>query len=82
MFQRLSFPIKIGMGFGLIGLLLTLIGLARGAVPMNPASIAMALLIGAGVWFLVSWAVAVAAFDVESDIAANEQTIEADSDLP
>jgi hypothetical protein len=50
----------------------------RGTVPANPASIAIALLIGGGVWFLVSWAVATAAVDVETDIA--EEQDEAHSD--
>lgn len=62
---KLSLPIKIGLGFGLAGILLTLIGVARGNVPTNPASLAMALLIGGGVWFVVAWAVATAAVDVE-----------------
>jgi len=65
---KLSLPIKIGLGFGLAGIALTLVGIARGNVPPNPASIAMALLIGGGVWFVVSWAVATAAVDVERDI--------------
>jgi len=62
---KLSLPIKIGLGFGLAGIILTLIGVARGNVPTNPASLAMALLIGGGVWFVVAWAVATAAVDVE-----------------
>ncbi|MEM7537645.1 MAG: hypothetical protein AAF639_36075, partial [Chloroflexota bacterium] len=64
----ISSPLRIGLGFGLIGILLTLVGIARGNVPMNPASMGMALLIGGGMWFLVSWAVATAATDVEQDI--------------
>jgi hypothetical protein len=68
MWSKLSTPLKVGIGFGLIGLLLTIIGIARGNVPLNPASIGMALLIGGGVWFVVSWAVATAAVDVEQDI--------------
>ena len=63
---KLSLPIKIGIGFGLAGILLTLIGVVRGNVPTNPASLAMALLIGGGVWFVVAWAVATAAVDVEA----------------
>lgn len=66
--SKLSTPIKVGIGFGLIGLILTLIGIGRGNVPLNPASIGMALLIGGGVWFVVSWAVATAATDVDRDI--------------
>ncbi len=65
MLNNLSLPVKIGLGFGLLGLLLTVVGIFRGNVPTNPASIAVALLIGGGVWFVVSWAVATAAVDVE-----------------
>ena len=39
-----------------------------------PASIGMALLIGGGVWFVVSWAVATAASDVERDSEEAGQT--------
>ncbi len=67
-FRQLSLPIQIGLGFGLLGLVLTVIGIVRGNVPLNPASIAVALLIGGGVWFVVSWAVASAAVDVERDL--------------
>jgi hypothetical protein len=61
--------VKVGLIFGLIGLALTVVGIVRGTVPPNPASIAVALLIGGGVWFVVSWAVATAAVDVEQDLA-------------
>jgi hypothetical protein len=50
------------------------VGIVRGNVPLNPASIGMALLIGGGSWFLVSWAVAAAAVDVEADVAAAVET--------
>ena len=66
---RLSTQLKIGLAFGLIGIALTIVGIVRGTVPPNPGSIAVALLIGGGVWFLVSWAVATAAVDVEQDLA-------------
>jgi hypothetical protein len=65
--RRLSLPVKIGLGFGAAGLLLTIVGIARGQVPLAPANIAVALLLGGGVWFLVAWAVATAAVDVETD---------------
>jgi hypothetical protein len=68
MSRWLSLPVRIGIGFGLVGLALTLVGIVRGNVPPNLASIAMALLIGGGVWFVVSWAVAAAAVDVEQDL--------------
>ena len=61
---RLTLPLKIGLGFGALGILLTVIGIMRGNVPANAASIFLALLIGGGVWFIVAWAVATAAVDV------------------
>ncbi len=67
-----SGPVKIGVIFGSIGVLLTMVGILRGNVPLNPASIGIALLIGGGVWFLVAWAVATAAVDVDRDAADQE----------
>lgn len=72
MWKRLGIPVRVGIGFAAVGLVLTVAGIVRGNVPTNPASIAMALLIGGGVWFVVSWAVATAAVDVEGDIARSE----------
>lgn len=74
--MKLTIPIKVGLLFGGIGLALTIVGIIRGNVPSNPASMAVALLIGGGVWFLVSWAVAAAAVDVETDVAAAEAAFE------
>ena len=68
MFKQLTTPVKVGLVAGALGLLLTLVGIVRGNVPLNPASIAVALLIGGGFWFLVAWAVAAAAVDVERDL--------------
>ncbi|MFN8441794.1 MAG: hypothetical protein U0175_13530 [Caldilineaceae bacterium] len=58
---------QIGLSFAALGLLFTVIGILRGNVPAHPLNIAVALLIGGGVWFLVSWAVAAAVYEVESD---------------
>jgi hypothetical protein len=66
--RRLSLPVKIGLVFGALGLLLTVVGIARGQVPLAPANIAVALLLGGGVWYLIAWAVATAAVDVERDV--------------
>jgi hypothetical protein len=68
MMRTISTAVKIGLLFGAIGLALTVVGILRGTVPLQPASILMALLIGGGVWFVVSWAVATAAVDVEQDV--------------
>ena len=77
--KNLSLPVKVGIGFGAAGLVLALIGIARGNVPLRPSSIAMALLIGGGVWFVVSWAVAAAAFDVEQDLVHAQEDLTDDS---
>ncbi len=66
--RTISLPIRIGLVFGAAGLLLTVVGIMRGQVPMAPANIAVALLLGGGVWFVIAWAVATAAVDVESDV--------------
>jgi drug/metabolite transporter (DMT)-like permease len=72
MLKKLTTPLKIGLFFGLLGIAFTVTGIVRGNVPLNPASIGIALLIGGGVWFLVAWAVAAAAVDVEQDVKSNE----------
>ena len=76
MILKFSGPLKIGAIFGGLGIILTVVGIWRGNVPLNPASIGMALLIGGGVWFLVAWAVATAASDVDRDLADQEMATE------
>ena len=68
MWHRLNTPVKIGLGFAVLGMALVIVGIIRGNVPLHPANVAVALLIGGGMWFLVSWAVATAAMDVETDM--------------
>lgn len=66
--SRIPGPVKVGLVFGSLGLILTLLGIVRGAVPMSPPNLAVAIAIGFGVWFFVSWAVAQAARDVEEEL--------------
>lgn len=68
--QRLPGPLRIALGAAALGLLLAIIGIARGQVPLNPLSIFLALFISGGAWGLVAWAIATAAADVEADVAA------------
>ena len=79
--NRILTPVKVGLLFAVIGILLTLVGIVRGNVPTNPGSIIVALLIGGGVWYLVSWAVAAAAFDVEADVAVTEAALSSQQNL-
>ena len=52
---------KIGLAAAAIAAVLVIIGIIRGNVPLNPLSILLALLISAGSWGLVAWAIATAA---------------------
>ena len=67
MWQKFSIPVRVASAFGMMGLLLVVVGIMRGNVPFQPASLAVALLLGGGVWFVVSWAVATAVVDVEQE---------------
>jgi hypothetical protein len=65
---RLSGPVKIGLVIGLIGALLTVIGLLRGDfAPLTARTLLLGILIGGGSWGIVSWAIASAASDAMAD---------------
>ena len=70
--RRLSLPLRIGLIFAVLGMTLAIVGIMRGAVPLNPISIFLALAISGGSWGVVSWAVATAVVDVENDLAEEE----------
>lgn len=66
--RRLSGPIKIGLIVGLIGALLTIIGLFTGNLaPLTWRSLILGILLGGGSWGVVSWAIASAAVDAMED---------------
>ncbi len=73
---RGGLPLKVGIAFAAAGIALAIVGIARGNVPLNPWSIFLALVISGGSWGVVSWAIATAAVDVETDIAEQEQLAE------
>ena len=65
---RLSGPVKIGLVLGLIGALLTVVGLFSGNfAPLTWRSLVLGILIGGGSWGIVSRAIAAAAFDATTD---------------
>jgi hypothetical protein len=71
-------PLKIGISFAILGIILTIIGIIRD--PTTPAtvwSIGMGSLISGGVWGIVSWAIATAAMEVEEDVRQAEAAAEA-----
>jgi len=62
--MRLSGPVKIGLALGLVGALLTVVGLFKGDfAPLTLRSLVLGILIGGGSWGVVSWAIASAASD-------------------
>jgi hypothetical protein len=68
LWSKLSGPLKIGLIVGLIGALLTVIGLIKGGfAPLTPWSLFLGILIGGGAWGLVSWAIATAASDASKE---------------
>lgn len=76
--KKLGGPIQIGLVLGLIGALLTVIGLLMGNLaPATPRSILLGILLGGGSWGVVSWAIAAVAADTaddsESEPAAREE---------
>ncbi len=72
-FASLGLPLRIGLICAALGIILALVGIARGNVPLNPLSVFLALLISGGTWGVVSWAVATAVVDVERDVASGEE---------
>jgi hypothetical protein len=62
--KELSGPVKIGLVVGLIGALLTVVGLLMGNLaPLTLRSLVLGILLRGGSWGLVSWAIASAAAD-------------------
>ena len=66
--KKLSGPVQIGLVVGLIGALLTVIGLLAGNLgPLTLRSLLLGILLGGGSWGVVSWAIATAAYDATPD---------------
>ena len=73
LWRRLSGPVKIGIAFGALGVILATIGMFRGFAPMTFRAFALAILISGLSWGVVSWAIAVAAVEVERDVQEAEE---------
>jgi hypothetical protein len=79
LWQRLDGPLKIGLAFALLAIVLTVVGIFRDPqTPVTAWSLIVGSLISGLTWGLVSWAIATAAVEVEEDVqqaeaAANEE---------
>ena len=78
LWRRISGPVKVGLFFALIAIIMALAGLLKGdsTTPLTFRSIAMAVLISGGTWGVVSWAIATAVAEVEQDVAEAESQLE------
>ena len=76
--RRLSGPMKVGLAFALIAIVMAVVGLVRGAstAPLTVRSMLMAVLISGGTWGIISWAIATAVVEVERDVAEAEDKLE------
>jgi hypothetical protein len=64
----MSAPVRIGLIIGLVGALLTVVGLFQGNLaPLTIRSFILGILVGGGSWGIVSWAISSAAYDVMED---------------
>ena len=71
--KSLNGPLKIGLGFALAGVILTVVGIFRDpGTPVTAWSLVVGSLISGVTWGLISWAIAFAAVTVENDVAAGE----------
>jgi hypothetical protein len=69
--KQMGGPVKIGLVLGLIGALLTVIGLLMGNLaPLTARSLLLGVVLGGGSWGVVSWAIATVASDVEAEAGA------------
>ena len=69
LWQRLDGPLKVGISCAVLGIVLTIVGILRDpTTPVSIWSIGMGSLIAGSVWGLVSWAIAMAAVEVEEDV--------------
>ncbi|MGC9333442.1 MAG: hypothetical protein ACP5JJ_04790 [Anaerolineae bacterium] len=65
---KMSGPVKIGLVVGLIGALLTVVGLFIGDfAPLTVRSLVLGILLGGGSWGVVSWAIATATADAVAE---------------
>ena len=84
LWRRMSGPLKVGLVFALIAIVMAVVGLVRGSdtAPLTVRSVAMAVVISGGTWGLFSWAIATAVVEVERDVANGENDFEEDEPKP
>jgi len=73
LWQRLSGPVKLGVVFAVIGMVLTIVGVLRDpSTPDTLWALGIGALLSGVTWGVVSWAIGTAAAEVEHDLAEGE----------
>lgn len=79
--QRLNGPLKVGLVFAVLGIVLTIVGIFRDpTTPVTAWSLGVGSLISGVTWGLVSWAIATAAVEVENDVSQAEAETDASAE--
>jgi hypothetical protein len=69
--KKLGGPLRVGLVLGLIGAVLTVVGLLMGNLaPLTARSLILGVLLGGGSWGVVSWAIAAVAADTADAVDA------------
>ncbi len=77
--QRMSGPLKTGLIFAALGIILTIVGILRDqSTPITAWSLIVGSLISGVTWGLVSWAIATAAVEVENDVSQAQSSEKVD----
>jgi len=67
-FKKLNGPLKVGLTFATIAVILTIVGVFKDpGTPVNAWTLIVGSLISGATWGLVSWAIATATVAVEND---------------
>jgi hypothetical protein len=69
-------PLYVGLGAALVAIVLSVAGMVRnsGLAALTPVSLLLVVLIAGGSWGVVAWAITTAVYDVEQDIADDEDS--------
>ncbi|MEW5956679.1 MAG: hypothetical protein AB1801_03070 [Chloroflexota bacterium] len=83
LWRRLDGPLKVGLAFAVLAIVMTIIGIFRDPqTPVTAWSIIVGSLISGLTWGLVSWAIATAAVEVEEDVRQAEAAGPVEPDEP
>jgi hypothetical protein len=69
--RQLSGPVRVGLVFAVLAIVLTLAGLGRAGI-LSWRNIVLGVVLGGGTWGIIAWAIAAAIAQVDEDVAGGE----------